>query len=56
MLVDSGETVSLGMAETMGWPIYVMSPKPGRSKEFVKKREPLIWGLDLWTPDQLLEG
>lgn len=56
VLVDSAEQEPTGMTESMGWPIYAMSPRPSRSQEFLNKREPIFWGLDLWTFDQLLHG
>lgn len=56
VLVDSAETVPRGMIGTSGWPIYALSSTPGRSHEFIKERQPLLWGLDLWTLGQLHLG
>ncbi|KAE9399394.1 hypothetical protein BT96DRAFT_994013 [Gymnopus androsaceus JB14] len=53
VLVDSSSMEPLGMTKTMGWLIYSVSPKPILFHEFRKRRNPFLWGLDLWTLEQL---
>jgi hypothetical protein len=56
VLVDSSEGEPRGMAETTGWPIYSVSPKPALFREFRKHRDPVLWGVYLWTVELLRKG
>ncbi|KAF7347429.1 hypothetical protein MVEN_01498800 [Mycena venus] len=57
VLVDSAaKEEPSGFNLTMGWPVYAVSPKPGKSREFRHHRHPTIWGLNLWTPEDLRRG
>ncbi|KAJ7667494.1 hypothetical protein DFH06DRAFT_219507 [Mycena polygramma] len=55
-LVDSASTEPDGLSLAAAWPIYADSPSLGRCREFLKARNPTMWGLDLWSPEELRSG
>jgi len=54
--VDSGETGAPLTEDLLIWPIQASSPKPVRWRSWSKQFRSAIWGLPLWTLEELVYG
>jgi len=54
--VDWGETGAPLTEDLLIWPIQVSSPKPVRWRSWSKQFRAAIWGLPLWTLEELVYG